>query len=253
MRLKDKAAIVTGSGHGLGRAIAEAFADQGANVALFSRSEADLNDVARSIDARGGKSLVVAGDVSKEEDVALLVRRTIERFGTVDILVNNAAIIGPPRFLDDTDAQQWLETININLNGLFYCCRAVLPTMVKQRAGKIINVTSGLGSRPYARFCAYGVSKAGANQLTRFLAEEFSEANIQVNAMDPGVMDTPMQEKIRGEGAEKLGQEIFHRFKSLKEHGELRDPARVAQLAVYLASSESNHINGRIMSLSDLP
>jgi len=253
MELEGKSAIITGAGHGLGRAVSIRFAEEGAKVSLFSRTEADLRKVSDEISRKGGESQVVPGDVSREDDVARLVERTVERFGTVDILVNNAAILGPPRFLEDATPDEWLKAISINLNGVYYCCRAVLPQMVQRRSGRIINVTSGLGSRPYPRFCAYAVSKAGVNQITRSLAEELGAKNIKVNAIDPGVMDTKMQEQIRGLGEEKLGREVYNRFTSLKKEGGLGDPFHVAELVVFLASPRSDHVNGQVVSIHDLP
>ena len=163
----------------------------------------------------------------------------------MDILVNNAGIIGPADFMKEADHKSWIRTIDINLNGAYLCCRAVIADMVRQKGGKIINITSGLGERPFPRFCAYGVSKAGLIQLTQLLSEELKLYNIQVNAINPGVMDTPMQAQIRDFDISSVGLEVFDRFHGLHETGQLQDPVALAPLAVFLASAESDRITGK--------
>jgi NAD(P)-dependent dehydrogenase (short-subunit alcohol dehydrogenase family) len=244
VKLKGKVAIITGGGRGLGRAIALAMAREGARIAIMSRSEGDLKMVLSEIRNSGGEGFLFPGDVSVESDVSNMVREALSRFSTVDILVNNAAVIGPARLLQDADSKSWEETIGINLNGVFLCCHAALPFMVKQQRGKIINVTSGLGQMPFPRFSAYAVTKAGVIQFTRSLSEEFKEDNIQVNAIDPGVMDTDMQRQLRGLGSSILGEKIYRQLLDYKEKGLLKKTARIAPLAVYLASQESDRLTG---------
>jgi NAD(P)-dependent dehydrogenase (short-subunit alcohol dehydrogenase family) len=179
-----------------------------------------------------------------------MAEETVRRFSLVNILVNNAAVVGPPRFLEDAHIESWRETIDINLTGAFLCSRAVLPGMVRQGGGKIINIASGLGEMPFPRFCTYAVSKAGIIQLTRSLSEEMKPHNIQINALDPGVMDTGMQDRIRSMGADVLGNEIHKRFVSYWEEGSLRKPEEVASLAVFLASQASDAITGHYGGLT---
>ena len=171
MQLKGKTAIVTGAAKGLGCEIARAFAGQGARVMLMDRDSAELKKTADSIARTGGRILVCAGDVSRQKDVAEMVRQAKDHFGPVDILVNNAGIIGPADFVRDADAESWQTTLDVNLTGAYLCCRAVIPDMIARKSGKIINITSGLGERPFPRFCAYGVSKAGLIQMTQMLSE----------------------------------------------------------------------------------
>lgn len=251
MKLKDRVAIVTGAGRGLGRATALALAREGAGVTIMSRSLDELNGVAGQVKKFGAECLVFQGDVAKEEDVVRLMRQTEKHFTKVDILINNAAIIGPVRFLADADFDSWNHTMDVNINGPFYCVRTILPLMVQYGAGKIINIISGLGQMPYPRFCAYSVTKAGLIQLTRSLSEELKDKNIQVNAIDPGVMDTAMQEEIRALGPDVLGKSIYQNFTQLKEQGQLKNPSEVASLAVFLASSDSNHMTGHYGTLGD--
>lgn len=249
MKLYGKVALVTGGGRGLGRATALAMARAGARVAVMSRSERELQGVASTIERLQGEALVCAGDVSSEEVVQSVFERVVNRFSTLDILVNSAARIGPARFLEDADPASWREAMAVNLDGVYLCSREALGIMAERGKGKIINVVSGLGQMPFPRFCAYGVSKAGVIQMTRSLAEEFRGLNIQVNAIDPGVMDTGMQEEVRRLGVGVLGAEIHARFRGFKELGQLKDPARVAELAVFLASSEADPLSGHIGSL----
>jgi NAD(P)-dependent dehydrogenase (short-subunit alcohol dehydrogenase family) len=251
MKLKGKTAFITGAGRGLGRAIALAMSREGAGVTIMSRSLDELDSTARRIKEGGGECLAFEGDVSDPATVGSIMGRASESFSGIDVLVNNAAVIGPTRFLEDADIDAWNKAIDINLNGAFFCVRAVVPEMARRGGGKIISISSGLGRMPFPRFCAYSVSKAGIIQLTRSLSEELKEMNIQVNAIDPGVMDTTMQEQIRALGPEVLGESIYKHFTEYKEQGHLRDPGEVAALAVFLASGDSDHLTGQTGTLGD--
>ena len=251
MKLDRKVSVITGAGRGLGRAIAVAMAREGAYTTIISRSLKELTGLKDEIEEAGGETMVVKGDVSREDDVNRMVVETMRRFGRIDILVNNAAVIGPARFVEDADSGAWEKTIGINLNGAFYCSHTICPIMVRQGGGKIVSIASGLGRMPFPRFCAYSVSKAGIIQLTRSLSEEFKARNIQVNAIDPGVMDTGMQKQIRDLGPEKLGQAVYESFVEYKKKDLLKDPGEVARLAVYLSSTEADHLTGYYGTLND--
>jgi len=249
MILKEKVAFISGGGRGLGRAIAMAMAREGARVVSMSRTAKELREVVSLIRESGGEGDFCEGDVSKPEDVSRGIDKALRSYGGLDILVNNAAVIGPARFLDDADEAAWHKTLNTNLYGAFLCCRAAGLLMRERGSGKIINISSGLGQMAFPRFCAYSVSKAGEIQMTRSLGEEWRPMNIQVNAIDPGLVDTGLQEGVRGLGPGVLGKELHDRFAEYKEKGLLKDPDRVAPLAVYLASSSSDHLSGHFGTL----
>jgi 3-oxoacyl-[acyl-carrier protein] reductase len=244
MRLKGKVAIITGAGRGLGRASSLEMAKEGASLVILSRTPSELREAAKTIRTSGADVISVKADVANPGDIEKVVDRTIKHFGKIDILINNAAIIGPVNPFFMIDHKEWDETMDINLRGPYLFARAVIPYMIKQSKGKIIHVTSGLGEIVMPPFAAYSVAKAGLIHLTKIMAEELECYNIQVNGLDPGVMDTRMQEEIRNLGPEILGEEIYHEFLSLKENGILEPPEKAARLAVFLASDKSDSVTG---------
>ena len=244
MRLKGKVAIVTGAGRGLGRASSLEMAQEGASLVILSRTPSELRETAKAIRTSGADVISIKADVAKPGDIEKVVDRTIKHFGKIDILMNNASIIGPVSPLFMIDHKEWDETMDINLRGPYLFAKAVIPYMIKQSRGKIINVTSGLGEMVMPLFAAYSVAKAGLIHLTKIMAEELEYHNIQANGLDPGVMDTRMQEEIRDLGPEILGEEISHEFLSMKENGILEPPEKAARLGVFLASKESDSITG---------
>lgn len=250
--LQGKTALVTGAGRGLGRAIARAFAVEGARVMMMSLDEDELSDAGREVEELApGAAATFPGNAAREPDVGRAVNETISRFGGIDILVNNAGIIGPPRLLEDTDLTSWNITLGVNLTGYFLFIRAALPGMVSRGSGKIINIVSGLGSMGFPRFCAYSVSKAGCIQLTRSVSAEMEPYGVQVNAIDPGVMDTAMHEAIRGMGPDILGDGVYSQLMEYKTLNVLKRPEDVAPLAVFLASPASDGITGRVGTLKE--
>jgi NAD(P)-dependent dehydrogenase (short-subunit alcohol dehydrogenase family) len=251
MRLKDRTAVVTGGGRGLGRAAALALAQEGANVTVAARTVTEIERVAEEIRALGRRALAIQTDVSDADAVKAMVSETVDQFGTVDILVNCAGVIGPIGLVSQIEAEEWERTISVNLTGTFLCCQAALGPMMAQKKGKIVNVSSGIGTRVYPRFTAYGVSKAGVNYLTRNLAAEVQEFNIDVNAMNPSVTETQMQEEIRAVPLEFIGQQHFDRFHGLWEKGQLYPPEEPARLILFLASPASDGLTGQYLSFSD--
>jgi len=247
--LENMTAVVTGAGRGLGREISLAFARAGARVSLFSLSGDELEETVAEIRKIGSEFIIFQGDVIREHDVAAVTAETLKRFGGINILVNNAGIIGPARFLEDTNPKSWARILAVNLTGSYLFCREVIPLMKERGGGVIINIVSGLGQMPFPRFCAYSVSKAGLIQLTRSLSEELGPYNIRVNGIDPGLMDTNLGEEIRSMGSSVLGKELYNRMVEYKEQNVLKNPQDVAELAVFLASQRSAGMSGHIGTL----
>jgi len=247
MKLKNKVAMITGGGRGIGEAIALAFAREGARLAIASRTQAELDQVASQIRDLGGQVQVVSTDVSNRDDVMRLIETTLTTYGQIDILVNGAGVYGPIGLMWDVDVDEWIAAMAINLFGTFLCCHAVLPHMIVRRQGKIINFSGGGATSPLPRFMAYGVSKTAVVRLTETLAEEVKEFNIQVNAIAPGAVDTRLQDAVLAAG-ERAG-DLFARIRKLRETGEGGVPRELsAELAVFLASEDSDGLTGKLIA-----
>lgn len=247
MKLQDKVAIVTGGGRGIGEAIALAFAREGARLAIASRTQSELDQVAAKIQELSGQVLVIPTDVSNRDDVVRLVKTTLDSYGQVDVLVNAAGVYGPIGPMWDIDVDEWIRAMQINLFGTFMCCHAVLPHMIERRQGKITNFSGGGATLPLPRFTAYGVSKTAIVRLTETLAEEVKESNIQVNAVAPGAVDTRLQDDVLAAG-ERAG-DLLARIRKLRETGEGGVPRELpAELVVFLASDDSDGLTGKLVA-----
>jgi NAD(P)-dependent dehydrogenase (short-subunit alcohol dehydrogenase family) len=189
--LAGKVALVTGASQGLGRALALSFAREGASVVVNSRSEGSIRPVAEKIEGSGAEVLGVAADVSGSADVQRLVDRVVERFGRIDVLVNNAGLLGPRVAIDEYPEDEWRRVIDANLTGPFLVSKAAIPHMPE--GGSIVNVVSGVSIEGRAEWGAYSVSKFGVEGLTQILAAELRERGVRVNAVDPGGMRTVMR------------------------------------------------------------
>jgi 3-oxoacyl-[acyl-carrier protein] reductase len=228
MRLNDRTAVVTGGNRGIGKAIALAFAREGARVAVAGRNKALCDEVAGQITAGGGDALAIQVDVAREEDVSRMVAQAMDRFRRIDILVNNAAVNLPYRAVADLSLEEWNHIVDVNLTGTFLCCRAVLPGMMAQRSGKIINIASLGGRHGAAGRAPYRATKAAIINFTECLAAEVREHGIDVNAICPGAVATDMMDEIT-EG---------------KTPAHAMPPEDIAAVAVFLASDESRAITG---------
>lgn len=236
-----KTAIVTGAGKGVGVGIAHWLADAGANVAVMSRTISDLEKVVDDIEAMSRKGLAVAGDISKADDINRLVANTVERFGKVDILVNNAAVFPSHRFLDMTE-EQWDEVQDINIKGMFLCSQAVVRQMVKQGVrGKIVNIASIEGEFPLtAKRVHYHASKGAVINFTRGLAKELAEHGINVNAIAPGVTESPGLETA-------LGDTDPEAMRGRIPLGRMGKPDDIAKAVLFMASDAADYITGAIL------
>ena len=240
-RLKDKVAIVTGSSRGVGRAVALAFAEEGAKVVVnYSSSKGSADEVVDKIMELGSKAVAVKADVSKREGAENLIGSAIDTFGRIDILVNNAGFTRPAMMLKMTD-EQWDAVVDIHMKGAFLCSQASARHMVEQKSGKIINVSSVAGIVGTVGQINYSAAKGGIISMTKSMARELARYGICVNVISLGIVATDMTEKIRSD--EKL-KEIYMNRILLKRFAE---PDDITPAFVFLASDESNYITGQLL------
>ena len=235
--LKDKVAIVTGASRGIGRAIALSLASSGANVVVnYAGSEAAAHEVANEIEKMGRKAVLFQADVSDGEKVSQMVKKTLEEFGRVDILVNNAGITRDNLLMRMKDSE-WDQVINTNLKGVYNCIKAVTRPMMKQRAGRIINISSVVGSLGNPGQANYVAAKAGVIGLTKSVAREMASRGITVNAVAPGFIETDM--------TAKLGEDIQTSLMAQIPLQRLGQPDDIANMVRFLCSDEASYITGQ--------
>ena len=253
MKLKDQVAIVTGAGHGIGRTIAMRFADEGAAVVITGPTRETVEATTHDIINRTGRALAVIADVSDEASVQLMVSTSIEKFGRIDILVNNAGISGPTAPAIRVTRDEWDRTIAVNLTGAFLCSKHVLPKMMEQRSGRIINITSVAGLHAYALRSPYSTSKWGMIGLTRTLADEAGSYNIAVNAIAPGPISGPRIERVIRNRAAEQGRsydEVEREYVQPSALKRMSDEEDIAAMATFLASEEARNITGQTIDIS---
>ena len=247
MKLENRVALITGAGRGIGRAIAGAFAAEGAKLALAARTRAELDETARMVENAGAETLVVLADVTDESDVKAMVEQTLARFQTIDILVNSAGIAGPVGPVQANDVSEWVRTVQVNLIGSFLCCHAVLPVMLGQDRGRIVNLSGAGATNAWRDMSAYCSSKAAVVRLTETMSLELAETNVRVNVLGPGSVHTRMWEEILEGGTAAGNQELRERGEMVTTGGGASID-RAAELAVYLASDVLGELNGRLIS-----
>lgn len=242
MRLQGKVAIVTGAGSGIGRATAQLFAQEGAKVVVAEYNTVTGQETADLICGAGGQAIFVRVDVSRAEQVGVLVQRTMETYGKVDILFNNAGVLAFGTVVN-TEEEAWDRVMDINLKGTYLCCRAVIPHMVAAGGGVIINASSSTGAHDAAaNTAAYVASKGGVTLLTRCMAIDHASQGIRVNAIAPGPTDTPMLREC-------MSQEALREFAASFPARRLGRPEEIAQAVLFLASEEASFVTGLVMAV----
>ncbi len=248
MRLKDKVAIVTGSARGMGRVFALRFAKEGAKLTVCDIL--DCKPVADEIKAAGGEALALKTDVTSEKDTAAMAKKTVERFGRIDILVNNAAIIGSietkdfVKPMEKLTAADWDKILGVNIKGVFLSSKAVIPYMKKQGGGKIVNMASTVAFTGLPHFIHYSASKGGVVTMTRSLARALGEFDINVNAVAPGLI---MTEAMQATYSQEFYQELVDTKQLIHKSVE---PEDVANAVLFMASDEADKITGQTLAVN---
>jgi 3-oxoacyl-[acyl-carrier protein] reductase len=241
-KLKDKVAIITGGAQGIGRAIAEKLADEGAKIIIVDVMEEAAKKTADEISKdKNVETLSLKTDVSSSQETEQMVKKTVEKFLKIDIMINNAGITRDNLLIRMSD-DEWDKVIAINLKGVFNCSKAAAKIMMKQRAGKIVNIASVVGLMGNAGQANYSASKGGVIALTKTMARELASRNINVNAVAPGFIKTAMTEKLSDEQKKKLTELI-----PLARLGEAQD---VANIVAFLCTDESSYITGEVISVN---
>lgn len=258
--LDGRVAIVTGSGSGIGRSITQTYSEEGASVVIAEKNAARAQDVAKGIQSRGGNAVPIATDVSRFDSVDQMVKKTLDRFGRIDVLVSNAGIgwlsgsIDDPthRFVESLTEEEWDRLMAVNLKGFFFCSKAVIPIMKKQKSGVIISVastaafvgSSGLGGSGFH----YNVSKAGVVNMTKSLALQLGPYNIRVNCICPGDIPLADPDGTQTAGMLPTPEENEQDLKTVPL-GRLGTPHDVANVAVFLASDRSSYVHGETINV----
>jgi len=253
MLLKDQIAVVTGAGRGIGRAIAERFAAEGASVVLTARTAAEVEAAAAAIRSHGGRPAGVVADVGKEQDCARIVETARCEFGSVHILVNNAGIFGPVKPVEEITAAEWDEVQAINVRGAFLLTRLVLPEMYARSSGAIVYVSSVAAKAAFPWNAPYAASKAALLALTRSLAAEAARKGVRVNALCPGIVaETQMSQELGRALAERIGispeKELALALGNVLQ-ARATTAAEVAAAAVFLASDQASGITGQALNV----
>ncbi len=253
MVLKDKVAVITGGGRGIGRAIARRFASEGAAVMIASRTEPELTKVAEEVSKAGGKVAWVTADVAREEDCGRIIKAAEDRLGPVGILVNNAGDYGPVKPVEEISPEEWDRVIAVHLRGAFLLTRLVLPGMYERRSGAIVNISSLSAKAAFSWGSPYAAAKAGMLGLTRVTAAEAARRGVRVNAICPGpVTETKMSKDLGNALAARLKIDPDAKLKQFLEgilQGRGQTADEVSAAALFLASDQASAITGQSLNV----
>jgi meso-butanediol dehydrogenase/(S,S)-butanediol dehydrogenase/diacetyl reductase len=241
MKLKGRVAVITGGTSGIGKATGILFAQEGAKIVLVGRDEAKGRMSREEIKRHGGEAIFVKADVSKSIEVQEMVEHAIEKYGRIDVLFNNAGV-NPVGTAENTSEKVWEETIGINLTGVFLCCKYVIPHMLRQGGGTVINTGSVNSFMSWENEVAYGASKGGVLMFTKATALDFAKKNVRVNCICPGLVITPMVRKIWDElpDPKRAEERIIRRHPMHRA----ATPEEIAKVALFLASDDSSFVTG---------
>ena len=243
MQLENKVAVITGASRGMGEAIAKRFSLEGATVVIASRKQDMLDEVLDEIEQAGGKGMAIATHTGEQEQCKQLIDQTVGRFGTVDILINNAATnphFGP---VLDSELSHWQKTFDVNVMGYFWTSRYAAEVMQKNGGGKIVNMASVTGLAPGPFMGVYSVSKAAIIMMTKVLAQELGRDNIRVNALAPGIIKTKFAQALWG------NPQLNEQYIQKNPLGRIGDPEDIVGAALFLASDASSYVNGDVIVL----
>jgi NAD(P)-dependent dehydrogenase (short-subunit alcohol dehydrogenase family) len=249
----DSTAIVTGGGGGIGQAICEQLASRGYDIVVADIDESGMEETRGLIEADGQKVRPIHTDLGDEASIEATVQETLDAFGSVEVLVNNAGIAGPTDPCEEVTTDQWEQTMNVNLTGPFTMCRNVLPSMKDAGYGRIVNIASVTGKRPLVNRTPYATSKMGLIGFTRTLAAEVGDHNINVNAVCPGSVDGPRIDSVfRKQAAttEQSYEEVRGEVLAESPRNELVERRNVAELVAFLCSDHSEQITGQDINVS---
>jgi 3-oxoacyl-[acyl-carrier protein] reductase len=246
MELLGQVAVVTGGSRGIGRGIALALAEAGADLVInYRKDEKAAEDTVSRIQGMGRKALAVQGDVSTFEAARNLMSQASQAFRRIDILVNSAGIASRGNFVEKTEVEEWQRVLSTNLNAAFFCSKAALEYMHRNKKGNIINISSIAASILQAGHSPYAVSKAGLEALTKVLAKEEGPRGIRVNAIAPGIVKTDMGDRLM----KAMGEEVVNARLKLTPLGRIAYPEDLGHLAVFLASDKASYITGKIIHM----
>ncbi len=253
MTFAGKIAVITGAGRGIGRRMAMDFAAAGANIVAAARTAETLDSLIDEIREAGGTAVAMPTDIGRIADCEALMARAIEEFGTIDVLVNNAAVSGPNKLVRDLEPDEWEEIIRVNLTGTWACIHFAVAPMMEQKSGSIINISSFAGKFPVARRVGYAASKSALVGLTRGLALELGPYGIRINTITPGPVEGERVDEViarMSKAFDKSKDEVRDQFLDMSPLHEMATADDISRMALMLASDDGHHMTGQDINMT---